>query len=418
MKKPKQMNKALAYILLFFSGLNPIFAQDFSKAYAVEKVAQSAWYKIQLSEDLLGNAKSDYADIRLFSTNDSLQEIPYLIQAELPQTQSTCFVPYGIEVTTQKGLQQVLVQTDGGDLNALLLKVSNHKNARAFSLAGSYDKKEWFGISDSEFLPGTLQNLETFYWHRLYFPSTKYAFLRLQFLDSTQAKTEIISVGGSVFSKAEKQPILPLVGIQYLIEHLPNKTSVIKVFAKQKQWIHQIAFSIKSPMFYERQARIFTKELVQAKRRKKVLQETELGHFELRAHSNQSFAIDHYLEDTLYIAIDNQDNMSLPIAEILFFQRTINLFAYFEKDKLYKLKCGNAVLSKPQYDLGSFAKLIQDSVARSLSYSLIPTTETQIAIVEVPFYEQEYFLWICLLIGAITLFFFSWKLVQEKKNSE
>ncbi|MDP3930199.1 MAG: hypothetical protein Q8R57_14355 [Bacteroidota bacterium] len=413
------MNKVLASLLLFFIGLNPIFAQDFSRVYAVEKVEKSAWYKIPLNEDLLGNAKFDYTDIRLFSTNDSLLEIPYLLQEELPQTPSTCFVPFGIEVTSQKGVQQVLVQTDGSNLNTLLLKVGNHKNARVFSLAGSHDKKEWFGISDSEFLPVTLQNLETFYWHRLYFPSTKYAFLRLQFLDSTQAKIEIISVGGSVFSKAEKQPILPLVGIQYLIEHLPNKTSMIKVFSKQKQWIHQMAFSIKNPMFYSREVSLYTKELVQAKRRKKVWQETGVGHFELRAHSNQSFALNHYLDDTLYIAIDNQDNMPLPIAEILFFQRAIHLFAYLEEDKLYLLKCGNTALSKPQYDLSSFAKLIQDSVARSLHYSLVPTTtETQIAVKEVPFYEQKYFLWICIFVGAITLFFFSWKLLQEKKNGE
>jgi hypothetical protein len=46
------------------------------------------------------------------------------------------------------------------------------------------------------------------------------------------------------------------------------------------------------------------------------------------------------------------------------------------------------------------------------------TTETQIAVKEVPFYEQKYFLWICIFVGAITLFFFSWKLLQEKKNGE
>lgn len=418
MKKPKQMSKVLVVLCFLFIGLNPIFAQDFSRVYAVEKVAKSAWYKIQLNEDLLGHAKIDYADIRLFSANDSMQEIPYLLQEELPQTPSTSFVPFGIEVKTEKGVQQVLVQTEGGYLNALLLKVSNHKNARAFSLAGSYDKKEWFGISDREFLPGTTHNLETFYWHQLNFPSTKYAFLRLQFLDSNQAITEIISVGGSRFAQAT-QPILPLMGIQYLIEQLPNKTSLIKVFSAQKKWIHQVAFSIKNPMFYARQVRIFTKDLVQAKRRKKVWQETEVGHFELRAHSSQSFAIDHYLKDTLYIAIDNLDNMPLPLAEILFFQRPINLFAYFEGDKLYLLKSGNAALLKPQYDLSSFAKLIQDSVARSLRYSLVPNTaEAPIAVNEVPFHEQKYFLWICLLLGAITLFFFSWKLVQEKKNSE
>lgn len=412
------MNKELVVLFFLFVGLNPIFAQDFSRVYAVEKVAKSSWYNIQLSEDLLGHAKIDYADIRLFSGNDSLQETPYYLQEELPQTPSTCFVPFGIEVRTEKGVQQVLVQTEGGYLNALLLKVSNHKNARAFSLAGSYDKKEWFGVSDKEFLPGTAHNLETFYWHQLTFPSTKYAFLRLQFLDSTQAKTEIISVGGSKFTQAT-QPILPLVGIHYLIEELPNKTSLIKVFSAQKKWVQHIAFSIKNPMFYARQVHVFTKELVQGKRRKKVWQETEVGYFELRAHSNQSFAINHYLADTLYISIDNQDNMPLPVAEILFFQREINLFAYFEANKPYLLKCGNAALSKPQYDLGSFAKLIQDSVARSLSYFLVSnTTEAQIAIVEVPFYEQEIFLWMCLLLGAITLFFFSWKLLQEKKNNE
>ncbi|MFY8190732.1 MAG: hypothetical protein ACOVK9_07180, partial [Bacteroidia bacterium] len=94
-------------------------------------------------------------------------------------------------------------------------------------------------------------------------------------------------------------------------------------------------------------------------------------------------------------------------------------YAYLKEGELYLLKSGNAALNKPQYDLGSFAKLIQDSVARSLQYSLVSTTtETQIAVKEVPFYEQKYFLWICIFVGAITLFFFSWKLLQEKKNGE
>jgi hypothetical protein len=308
MKKPKQMNKVLASLLLFFIGLNPIFAQDFSRVYAIEKVEKSAWYKIYLTEEFRAFLKPDFADIRLFSDQNIQQEIPYILKEE--------------------------------------------------SLSFSKDKKE------------------------------------------------------NVVDK-------PLKGIQYTIQNLPNKTSVIKVFSKQKQWIHQMAFSIKNPMFYSREVSLYTKELVQAKRRKKVWQETGVGHFELRAHSNQSFALNHYLDDTLYIAVDNQDNMPLPIAEILFFQHAIHLFAYLEEDKLYLLKCGNTALSKPQYDLGSFAKLIQDSVARSLQFSLVSsTTETQIAVKEVPFYEQKYFLWICIFVGAITLFFFSWKLLQEKKNGE
>jgi hypothetical protein len=39
-------------------------------------------------------------------------------------------------------------------------------------------------------------------------------------------------------------------------------------------------------------------------------------------------------------------------------------------------------------------------------------------LVQANFYEQKYFLWICIFVGAITLFFFSWKLLQEKKNGE
>lgn len=307
MKKTPQMNKVLVPFFLFFLGLNPNFAQDFSQINELEKVQHSGWYKIYLTEEFRGFLRPDFADIRLFSLQNMQQEIPYILREE--------------------------------------------------PLRFSKDQT------------GNLLNS-------------------------------------------------PLKGIRYNIQHLANKTSLVKVFSNHKQWIHQVAFQIKEPMYFARDIRAYTKDWVQTGRRKRSWQETPIAHYELRAYGRQSFAMNQYMSDTLFIEIENLDNPPLQIQDIQFYQQELYLYAYLNKGELYCLKSGNAALQRPQYDLESFAKLIQDSVSKTLQMKPVKAELVQeITVSEIPFYEQKYFLWLCLIIGVITLFFFSWKLLQEKKNS-
>ncbi|MCG9879417.1 MAG: hypothetical protein MH472_02355 [Bacteroidia bacterium] len=212
---------------------------------------------------------------------------------------------------------------------------------------------------------------------------------------------------------------LALKSIRYSIHNKNTKTTLIKVFSAQPQWIQVLSIHIDSARYFKREWRAYEKSLVRTKPRKKVWQETPIVHNEISSYGKTIFPLYHYLRDTIFIEIYNLDNPPLPIIDIKFFQKKLKLFAYLEKDEEYLIKCGNSALSQPRYDLSSFAKMIQDSAVNSLEYNDITTAYLKPkAKQNIRFYEQKYFVWLCIILGVSTLFFFSLKMLQEKKNEE
>lgn len=210
---------------------------------------------------------------------------------------------------------------------------------------------------------------------------------------------------------------IALKSIFYSVQKDQDKKTHIKIYSSRPQWIHKLYIKVGDSMFYKREWRAFEKKLVRAKPRKKVWQENSIMHHELSSYGQSIFTINHYLQDTIFIEIYNLDNPPLPIEDIKCFQKDLQLIAYFEKDNDYLIKCGNNKLFRPNYDLNYFAKLIEDSVEHSLTYTDVSksyfTTEAK---QNRMFYEHKYFVWLSISIGVLSLFFFSWKMLQEKKN--
>ena len=400
------------FSFLFFV-LNQNFAQVYNYQYKLDRIASSGWYKIDLDDQLRANSKIDLSDVRILNGKDT---IPYILKESATADKSEQFKTFKFYFESSHSL---LVQTDKSKINTLQLKVSNHKDSRKFSVLGSNNKVNWYPISDLEFLSGSSGKDQLFYWQELTLPSFNYAFLRFTFLDSLSKVPNISSII-SPYQLENGAPFQIVTGINFSIEEIgSDKLTRIKLFAKKPQWIHQISFDVKQPSFYHRQIKIYKNLEVQVNRNQRRVENEFLNEFSLKSDIANHFLFSHYLEDTLFIDILNDDNMPLEVSDIICFQRKIYLFTHLESGNSYTLLCGNAAASKPNYDLVSFASQIDEKQAMPLAYKLSnekslsePTEDRK------SFLEKPVFLWISLSVAALALVYFTLKLLRDKNITD
>ncbi len=397
----------LSWFFLF--GLTQSFAQGFKYAYKIDTVVKTDWYKLNLNEHLRARSKIDLADLRLVSDKDT---IPYYIKeiASSAQVQEIKWLP-----SIYESSHSFLVQTQSTTLSHLQLKVLNHKQARRFSIVGSNNKKDWYPVSDLEYLQGNAHPQELFYWQDISLPLVNYAYLKFKFLDTAFEVPKIINVIAPQ-SKEVSNGYQPITQLSYAIQTLPEQQITrIKLFSNHSQWMHQISVKVNHPTFFYRRVLAYKLIHTRGKRGSVNTRRESLGEFILKSDQPNDIKFEHYLTDTLFLDIINEDNPPLEIASLLCFQRAINLFAYLNKGRAYHIVCGNSNALAPNYDISIFESKVNDQKVTLLNYRLDSTYLKHTSnSTSLSFYERKEFLWATLVIAVMVLLFFTSKLLKEK----
>ena len=125
-------------------------------------------------------------------------------------------------------------------------------------------------------------------------------------------------------------------------------------------------------------------------------------------------------EKELNIEIENADNLPLEIKQVKVRQLATFIVAELKKGIKYSLMLGNPKLNEsPKYDLDYFFK---DKISKQLPEITTGIVELIPAVVAPPkpnpFWQQKWFLWMCIAIGGAAVFFFSYNMLGDmKKNS-
>lgn len=412
------MKKRLQLISFLLCLSGALQAQNAKVKFQLGKVNHDGMCKVQLSPELRSHAKEDLSDLRLSSTSDSLIEIAYLLQEGSSPPSKEIYSHLSWEQIDNNGLPYYLVRTKEKSICGFILKVANHRNERRFAISGSNNKKEWFAISDVEILNPSIETYQTFYWKSISFPKVDYEFIKIHFLDTAQLGIKILNIGELLQETVESELVL-IDGLQVSFEEMQlEKITRIKIFSNKPQQLNQVQFLVQTPSFYMREARIYEKNYITPKRGSSYWQEDDLGRFNLKYGTSNTFQWSHYLDDTIFIEVANKNNPPLSFEKVFFKQRPICLYAFCNVGHTPTIFLGDSLLNLPQYDLAAFSEEILHSKLDTLSLGKLQIIQSPSGIkLEMGFWQNEIFLWICLGTGAMSLLFFSLKLLNEKKSS-
>ena len=139
----------------------------------------------------------------------------------------------------------------------------------------------------------------------------------------------------------------------------------------------------------------------------------------MNSDSQNAFNLFNIYEKDFYIEIENQDNQPLKISNVSFFQVPISVIADLKTSEKYTLKTGNPNAIAPNYDIENFKNSITAELPEAKISEIVMPKLSQKNIQEKQFWEQPWFMWVCICVGGIAVLYFSMSLLKDinKPNS-
>nr|WP_294928869.1 hypothetical protein [uncultured Flavobacterium sp.] len=400
------------FILLFLTNFS--FGQ-FQTTGKIKEVTENGFHEIVLSPAIRSFSKQNLSDIRIFNAKGN--EIPYFIKNNSEALLNT-FEEYSIVSRTVFPKKSTSIIVDVQSIknnNELSLFIANADVEKNYSISGSNDQKEWFGISNSQTLYELNSSTEPSVVKTISYPLSTYKYLKIDFDDRKTLPINVLKVGNfnTQVLKNTFQEIKPKK--TSTSEVSSQKQTQIHVIFDGPQVINQITFEISKPTYYKRKAIIFRKATTQNKRKSQVIDE-EIVSFELNSNTKNSFEIPEIFEEEFYIKIKNNDNLPLSVSTIKYHQKPISIIADLNANEKYTLRTGNKKLTEPDYDLSDFKNNISETLPQTYIYNIQQNSTTKNQIKNKSFWQQGWFMWLCIVFGGITILFFTASLIKDLKE--
>ncbi|WP_281232000.1 DUF3999 family protein [Flavobacterium gelatinilyticum] len=405
--------KPTKFLLLLL--LTNICLGQFQTTGKLNKVLQNGFHEIRLSPEIRSYSKQDLSDIRIFDSKEN--EVPYFIQNST-NISSDSFIEYHIisKKTEPKKNSAIIIELPAVKNNKQLsLIIANSDAVKKYSVSGSDDQKEWFGISDSQTLYDLNSGTEPTVTKTITYPLNTYKYLKIEFDDKKTLPVNVLKVGNfttntQIISLEEITPKKTTVS-----EDSSKKETRIQVLFDHPQIINQIAFEISKPTYYNRHAVLYKRTEHKIKRKTEVYDE-EIASFELNSNTKNSFTIPEIFEKELFLKIENEDNLPLNILSVKFNQKPISIIADLNVNENYTLKTGSENAVQPRYDLSDFKNRIDAALPQVVVSDIEHTSEMKSENDAKSFWQQAWFMWICIILGGITILFFTASLVKDLKK--
>ncbi|KAF2514226.1 DUF3999 family protein [Flavobacterium foetidum] len=383
----------------------------------LKKVAASGFHEIVLSPEIRSYSKHDLSDIRIFDSKG--KEVPYFIQNN-KAIFSNLFQEYTIiskKATPKKSTSIIIEVASAKQNNQISLFIANSNSEKKYTISGSNDQKEWFGISDMQILTELNSNSEPTVVKTISYPLSNYKFLKIDFDDQKTLPLNILKAGTFVTS-IQSDKLAEVVPKQsYAKENLDDKTTEIHFLFDTPQVINQIVFKISQPNYYDRKAILYKKSKKTVKR-KTVLYDEEIVSFNLNSRTKNTFNFSEIYEKEFFVKIENYDNPPLKINSVKYYQKPISLIADLSADESYTIKTGQKNLNAPEYDLSSFKNSVPTVLPQTSIYDIQQKKDVKNTIRQTSFWQQSWFMWVCIVLGGLTILYFTMTLVRDLKAKQ
>jgi hypothetical protein len=394
--------------------VNCSFAQ-FQTSAKIMDVKQSGFHEISLSPEIRSYSKQDLSDLRIFNSKGN--EIPYFIDTN-SEVLSNSFEEYSIvsKNVLPKKSTSLIIALPATKSKQLSLYIANADVKKNFSISGSNDQKEWFGITNSQILTGLSSSEETYVVKTISYPLSTYGYLKITFDDTKTLPINILKAGNFNSQLRKTVPHVLTNAKMERSELINKKETRLKVSFNRPNIVNKIHFTIKQPTYYKRNVIIYKKTYEEVKH-KRILREEELASFELHSESNGNFTIPEIFEKEFYIKIENQDNQPLTIALVKLLQKPVSIVADLSNADHYTLKTENKTLTGPDYDVLNFKKGALKSLPKTSIYEVKHIDIPKDTMSEKPFWQHSWFMWICIVLAGLVILYFTFSLIKDLKSN-
>lgn len=420
------------FLILFLSSVvafNLSAQHTFRQEIPIGGITKDSLYKIPLNPDHKQYMKKDFHDMRIVDDKD--HEVPYVVLSEPQLKAKSDFVEYKIlAIRHVSDYTEVIVHNpDRQKISNIAFNINNSDAYKYCSIEGSYDQNQWYSVSASQELSLLYNEVYTNQYKCIYFPLNDYPYFRLSIDDWHQRHHHgwesfpfKINSAGYFKNSVIAGKMNDVLFSKTITEDAKTKKTTVRLLFTNNQQIDRIDFSIKAPRLYKRNAVIYVNKKEYSKGGIKIYRH-DLFNFELTSNKLLYFDLPNFNEQELFIEIDNKDNPPLEIESIFCKQLASYLIADFKSNTKYMLKCGDDSLKLPEYDLINFVSQIpqllpEASLGQVKTIPLVDRPKQEIAEKQKTFFETPAFLWLCLGIGCVVIFFFSRSLLKEVGKKE
>lgn len=384
----------------------------FSKLNQVEK---EEYYKIKLSQEIVGEGTSNLTDLRLL--NSEQQEVPYFIEKGRITKTDTIFKTLNIQnfEKYQKGFfskelfsELIVENQDSLMLSALYLEINNAQVDKKIKLSGSDNNKDWYSIKDNCGYSIDAGKSNTKFLKILDFPIVNYKFIKIAMNDYSGDPIKINKVGFYEFKTQELQKDTNVLKGFKLTNENKDKKSVYELKLPYNYRFEYLNIQLKGTEFYNRKVNIYASDTV-INKKKKHIKLKYLGGSICVSGGNNSIAIKTHKTNHYVIEIINNDNQPLEINRLLGLNNIVFAVAKLNKQN-YQFELGDQSLKKPNYDIVNFKNELKIAsnfvnVQELNKYELTNTIESTIF--------PTWIIWTVIVVVFGLLFMFSFKMIRE-----
>ena len=402
------------FIVVLFA-VNTLLAQHQTTA-KIETVKESGLHKIVLPAEIRSFSKEELGDFRILDTKGI--EVPYFILQENNETASNSFLECKIlsKTAIPKNKTTLIFENPKTSIDKIVLSITNSDVTKPYSISGSNDQKEWFGLVNNSLLNGLENNEATSIFKTILLPLTSYRYLKINFNDKKTLPINVLKIGffTNKTSNPKMEEIFPK-NIQITQFSSPKNTR-IEVTFHNPQIVNQISFNITNPNLFQRNAQIYVTKKRAMNHNAGNFPEI-VTNFELNSNQKNSFSIPQLFEKEFFIEIENQDNPPLTLAKIRFFQNQVAVIADLKANEKYTVTTGNTKLWSPEYDLENFKDSMNNNLPEAKIYDIKHAVSPKTNARDKSFWQQSWFMWFCIGLGGMAILYFTTNLVKDIKNN-
>ncbi|HQZ26263.1 MAG TPA: hypothetical protein PLD18_13265 [Flavobacterium sp.] len=406
-----KLNKFIVMLL----AANGLLAQHKTTA-KIETVKENGLHKIVVPAEIRSFSQEELGDLRILDAKGI--EVPYYILQGNTETNSSSFSECKIlsKTTIPKSKTILIFENPKKTIDAIVLSITNSDVTKSYSISGSNDQKEWYGLVNNSLL-NDLENKETTSVYKtILFPLTSYRYLKIEWNDKKTLPINVLKIG--FFNNKTSSPKVEEVFAKNTrIKQIPaEKKTRIHIDFNRPQIINQISFTITSPNLFQRNVQLYVNKKKPINQKSTPFPE-EIFAFELSSNTNNTFSIPQLFEKECFIEIENQDNPPLTLGKIQFFQNQIAVIADLKANEKYTITTGNPKRNSPEYDLENFKKNTNSNLPEVKIYDIKQLNSKKTSPQNQSFWQQSWFMWLCIILGGIAVLYFTSSLVKDMKNN-
>ncbi len=401
----KQKNNSFwIFLLIGFS----VFSQNYKGD--LSGVTENGFYKIILNPKVRTASTENFNSMRIVDAQKN--EVPYVIIYNSDKTFSNYFpIKITAKETLKDSISTILIANEDKKIKEeITLRIANTDGSKKYSVYGSNDAKNWFGLVAENVLSNINTATKTTTEKTITLPLHNYSFLKIVFDDKSSLPINIVDVGfykNTLFSEASTT----IKAFNYNTSELKKEKVTRIVFtANSSHKISAIAFDIKTN-FYVRNAKIITKERQTIKKRTEVYEKVH-RRFTLSSKKKNTINLSNFIQKEFIIEIDNQDNPPLQIADIELLQKPVCLISNLKKNTVYHLVI-DSTFAKPHYDLGNFISNTTSNIKKATITNFAKRTPQKTLSQKKTFWQTSLFMWGSIIVGSIIILYFSVTLLRD-----